>query len=75
MKSGTIFDNILVTDSVDEAKEHAKETFEVLREEEKEQKEKADEEERKRIEEEEKKRKEVSTVSQFMPAILSLQSI
>ncbi|KAH7721639.1 calreticulin 1 [Aphelenchoides avenae] len=58
VKSGTIFDNILVTDSVDEAKEHAKETFEVLREEEKKQKEKADEEERKRIEEEEKKRKE-----------------
>ena len=50
MKAGTIFDNILVSDSVEEAKDHAKETFEQLRDAEKKQKEAADEEERKKFE-------------------------
>lgn len=50
VKSGTIFDNIIVTDSIDEAKAHAKETFEPLRDAEKKQKEAADEEERKKFE-------------------------
>nr|AIW66697.1 calreticulin [Pratylenchus goodeyi] len=58
VKSGTIFDNIIVADSLEDAKAHAKETFEPLREAEKKQKEAADEEERKKFEEEEKKRKE-----------------
>lgn len=31
VKSGTIFDNVLITDSVEEAKSHAAETFEPLR--------------------------------------------
>ncbi|KAI1719532.1 calreticulin family domain-containing protein [Ditylenchus destructor] len=44
VKAGTIFDNVLVTDSVDDAKAHAAETFEPLRQAEKEQKEKHDEE-------------------------------
>ena len=42
VKAGSIFDNILVTDSVEEAKEHAAETFDKLKEAEKEQKEKHD---------------------------------
>jgi calreticulin len=58
VKSGTIFDNIIVADSLDEAQAHAKETFEPLRDAEKKLKEAADEEERKKFEEEEKKRKE-----------------
>jgi len=58
VKSGSIFDNILVSDSVEDAKAHAAETFEQLREAEKKQKEAADEEEKKKFEEEEKKRKE-----------------
>ena len=58
VKSGTIFDNILITDSVDEAKSHASETFEALRDAEKAKKEEHDEKERKKLEEEEKKRKE-----------------
>jgi calreticulin len=58
VKSGTIFDNVLITDSVEEAKAHAAETFEPLKEAEKKKKEKHDEEEKKRLEEEEKKRKE-----------------
>jgi len=58
VKSGTIFDNLLLTDSVEEAKAHAAETYEPLHEAEKEQKEKFEEEEKKRLEEEEKKRKE-----------------
>lgn len=57
MKSGTIFDNIIVTDSVDEAKAHAAETWEKTKEPEKKMKEKMDEEERKKQEEEDKKRK------------------
>ena len=58
VKSGTIFDNVLITDSVEDAKAHADETFEQLKEGEKKMKEKHDEEEKKRLEEEEKKRKE-----------------
>jgi len=58
VKSGSIFDNILIADSVDDAKAHAAETFDKLKEGEKKMKEKHDEEEKKRLEEEEKKRKE-----------------
>jgi len=58
VKSGSIFDNVLVCDSIEEAKEHAKQTFEKTKEGEKKMKDKADEEERKKMEEEEKKRKE-----------------
>ncbi|CAB3396913.1 unnamed protein product [Caenorhabditis bovis] len=58
VKSGTIFDNVLVTDSVDEAEAHAAETFDKLKDVEKEKKEKADEEARKQAEEEAKKKKE-----------------
>ena len=51
VKAGTIFDNVLLTDSVEEAKEHAAETFEKLREAEKEQKEAADKEAREKVRE------------------------
>jgi len=58
VKSGTIFDNIIVTDSVEEAKDFAEETWGAHKEAEKKMKEKMDEEARKKAEEEEKKRKE-----------------
>merc|ERR1712071_630095 len=58
VKSGTIFDNILVTDDIAEAEKEAKEVFEVTKEGEKKMKDKQDEEERKKQEEEEKKKKE-----------------
>lgn len=58
VKSGTIFDNILVTDDVSEAEEFAKETFEVTKDSEKKMKDKQDEEARVKQEEEDKKRKE-----------------
>lgn len=58
VKSGTIFDNILVTDSVEYAEQFAKETFEKTKEGEKKMKDEQDEKERKEREEEEKKRKE-----------------
>ena len=58
VKSGTIFDNILITDSVEHAEAFAKETFEKTKEGEKKMKEEQDEKERKEREEEEKKRKE-----------------
>jgi len=58
VKSGTIFDNIIVTDDVKEAEAFAKETFEVTKDAEKKMKDKIDEEERKKQEEEDKKRKE-----------------
>ncbi|KAK0408413.1 hypothetical protein QR680_003941 [Steinernema hermaphroditum] len=58
VKSGSIFDNILVADSIEDAQAHAAETFDKLKEEEKTKKEAHDEEERKKREEEEKKRKE-----------------
>lgn len=50
VKSGTIFDNLLITDSLEEAKIHAADTFEPLKEAEKAAKEKFDEEEKKRFE-------------------------
>ena len=56
MKSGTIFDNIIVTDDVAEAEQFAKDTFEVTKGAEKKMKDKIDEEERKKQEEEDKKR-------------------
>lgn len=56
VKSGTIFDNILVTDDVAEAEKFATETFEVTKDAEKKMKDKIDEEERKKQEEEDKKR-------------------
>jgi len=55
VKAGTIFDNILVTDSIEEAQAHAKETFELTKVGEKKMKDEADEKERK---EEDEKRKE-----------------
>lgn len=58
MKSGTIFDNIIVTDSADEARAFAEETWGANKDTEKKMKEKQDEEDRKKAEEEEKKRKE-----------------
>jgi calreticulin len=58
VKSGTIFDNFLVTDDVAEAKAHAEETWGVTKEAEKKMKESQDEVEKKKMEEEEKKRKE-----------------
>ncbi|PIC27573.1 hypothetical protein B9Z55_019786 [Caenorhabditis nigoni] len=57
VKSGTIFDNVLITDSVEEAEAHAAETFDKLKTVEKEKKEKADEEARK-VEEEARKKAE-----------------
>jgi len=58
VKSGTIFDNFLMTDDVAVAKKFAEDTWGVTKEGEKKAKEKQDEEERKKMEEEEKKRKE-----------------
>merc|ERR1719457_102220 len=55
VKSGTIFDNIIVTDDVAEAEQFAKETFEATKDGEKKMKDKIDEEERKKQEEEDKK--------------------
>lgn len=57
VKSGTIFDNVIITDSVEEAEAHAAETFDKLKTVEKEKKEKADEEARK-VEEEARKKAE-----------------
>ncbi|KAI8819292.1 Calreticulin family-domain-containing protein [Chytriomyces cf. hyalinus JEL632] len=57
VKSGTIFDNIIVTDSLDEAKEFAKKTFDDLKDAEKEAKDKLDEKEKKEAEEKEKAEK------------------
>ena len=58
VKSGTIFDNVLVTDDKKCADELMESTFGKMKDEEKKQKEKSDEEERKKREEEDKKRKE-----------------
>ncbi|CAD5224064.1 unnamed protein product [Bursaphelenchus okinawaensis] len=58
VKSGTIFDNLLITDSIEEAQSHAAETFEPLRDAEKKQKEEFEEEEKKRLEEERKREEE-----------------
>lgn len=58
MKSGTIFDNILVTDDEKHAEEVGKATWGATKDPEKKMKDEQDEEERKKREEEEKKRKE-----------------
>merc|ERR1712178_332245 len=58
VKSGTIFDNILITDDVDYAKEHAEKTWKAAKDGEKAAKEKADEEKRKADEEERAKKEE-----------------
>jgi len=54
VKSGTIFDNILITDDIEHAKAVGKELFTATKDAEKAMKEAADEEERKKAEEEEK---------------------
>merc|ERR1712100_781857 len=58
VKSGTIFDNILITDDVEYAKEHAEKTWKAQKDGEKAAKEKADEEKRKKDEEERAKAEE-----------------
>jgi len=58
VKSGTIFDNILVSDDPAEAKKFAEDTWGKNKDAEKKMKDKQDEESRKQAEEEEKKRKE-----------------
>merc|ERR1711977_597051 len=64
VKSGTIFDNILITDDVDYAKSHGEKTWKAAKDGEKAMKEKADEEKRKKdeaerkVKEEERKKKE-----------------
>lgn len=56
VKAGTIFDNILITDSVEEAKAHAEETFVKTQKAEKVMKEEQDKKQREKDEEERKKR-------------------
>ena len=58
VKSGTIFDNFLITDDEKFAEEHGTETWGATKDAEKAMKEKQEEEERKKQEEEDKKRKE-----------------
>merc|ERR1711968_390915 len=58
VKSGTIFDNIFVTDDVEYAKAHAEKTWKAAKDGEKAAKEKKDEEERAKKEEERKKKEE-----------------
>merc|ERR1711970_1075671 len=58
VKSGTIFDNILITDDVEYAKEHAEKTWKAQKDGEKAAKEKADEEKRAKKEEERKAKEE-----------------
>jgi len=58
VKSGTIFDNMLITDDVAYATEHAEKTWKAQKDGEKAAKEKADEEKRKKDEEERKKKEE-----------------
>ncbi|KAM4038903.1 calreticulin [Anomaloglossus baeobatrachus] len=58
VKSGTIFDNILITDDEKHAEDYAAKTWGVRKDAEKKMKEQQDEEERKKQEEEDKKRKE-----------------
>merc|ERR1712188_245486 len=57
VKSGTIFDNILITDDVEYAKQHGEKTWKAQKDGEKAMKEKADEEKRKKKEEEDKAKK------------------
>merc|ERR1711967_13566 len=58
VKSGTIFDNILITDDVDYAKSHAEKTWKAVKEKADEEKRKKDEEERAKKEEERKAKEE-----------------
>jgi calreticulin len=58
VKSGTIFDNLLITDDVAYATEHAEKTWKAQKDGEKAAKEKADEEKRKKDEEERKAKEE-----------------
>merc|ERR1711918_278701 len=58
VKSGTIFDNLLITDDVDYAKQHGEKTWKAQKDGEKAMKEKADEEKRKKEEERAKKKEE-----------------
>ena len=58
VKSGTIFDNILITDDADYAEQYGKDTWGATKDAEKKMKDAQDEEERKQREEEEAKRKE-----------------
>merc|ERR1712070_1197711 len=58
VKSGTIFDNILITDDVEYAKQHGEKTWKAQKDGEKAMKEKADEEKRKKDEEERAKKEE-----------------
>ena len=58
MKSGSIFDNVLVTDDEKYAEEFAEKTWGASKDGEKKMKDDADEEERKQREEEEKKHKD-----------------
>jgi len=58
VKAGTIFDNLLVTDDIDYAKEFGDATWGRTKEDEKKMKEKQDEESKKKLEEDDKKRKE-----------------
>lgn len=55
VKSGTIFDNFIITDSVDAAKEHGKKHWEKFKNKEKDAKKKLEDEEKKKSEEEAKK--------------------
>jgi len=58
VKAGTIFDNIIITDSIQEAEEFMAETWEKMKDDEKDMKQKIDDEKRKKEEEERKKREE-----------------
>merc|ERR1711981_182050 len=58
VKSGSIFDNILLADDVEYAKTHGEKTWKAQKDGEKKMKEKADEEKRKKEEEDRKKREE-----------------
>lgn len=66
VKSGTIFDNILITDDESKAEEVGKELWEKTKDAEKTMKDKQDEEERKVREEEDKKRKEEEGMHEFV---------
>merc|ERR1712093_769694 len=68
VKSGTIFDNILITDDVDYAKAHADKTWKAQKDGEKAMKEKADEEKRKKDEEERAKKEEERKKKEEEPA-------
>ena len=65
VKAGTIFDNVLITDSVERAEELAKETWVKTKEPEKKMKDEQDEQERKKEDEERKKRETGSSLPFF----------